>query len=271
MNGVGVWGWRCLTVFLLCLVARGQSLDCSAGPTPPFGATASQSRSDYDRPVSWKLLVPNILCDQKNIWLFPVRVTQNNNWLPALGIAGASAGLLALDPVEARYFHQTSAYGGFNGVFTSTATAAATVLVPSSMYFAGYLHKDKKMKNTALLAGEAVADAEIVATAFKDITSRKRPYSFASSDNYADSFYDHVGSKVIGGGGFPSGHTIAAFSIATVIAHRYRRHRWVPYVAYGASAAVAFSRLSLSQHFASDVFLGAALGYSISRFDVLRY
>jgi len=41
-------------------------------------------------------------------------------------------------------------------------------------------------------------------------------------------------------------------------------------VAYGAAAAVGFSRMTLSAHYASDVFVGAALGYSISRFAVLH-
>jgi membrane-associated phospholipid phosphatase len=72
------------------------------------------------------------------------------------------------------------------------------------------------------------------------------------------------------GGGFSSGHTIAAFSIATVVARRYRTRRWVPYFFYGLATLVGFSRLSLSAHFLSDVFVGGALGYSISRFAVLR-
>jgi membrane-associated phospholipid phosphatase len=55
-----------------------------------------------------------------------------------------------------------------------------------------------------------------------------------------------------------------------VIARRYGNHRWVPYAAYGMAAVIGFSRLSLSAHFGSDVFVGAALGYSISRFTVLR-
>jgi membrane-associated phospholipid phosphatase len=55
-----------------------------------------------------------------------------------------------------------------------------------------------------------------------------------------------------------------------VIARRYGNHRWVPYAAYGTAALIGFSRLTLSTHFASDVFVGAALGYSISRFAVLR-
>src|SRR5262249_33889020 len=69
---------------------------------------------------------------------------------------------------------------------------------------------------------------------------------------------------------FPSGHSIAAFSVATVIARRYRNHRWVPYVAYGGAALIAFSRVSGSSHYVSDVFGGGALGYSIARFAVLN-
>lgn len=272
MNRIEVSRWRWLSVVVLAVVAHGQTLDCSsAARNEPLTGPMSKRSSDYDRPVSWRMLVPNILCDQRNIWLFPVRLPQNGNWLPALGVAGATTGLFTLDPIAGRYFHQTSAYNGFNGVFTSTATEVATILVPSSMYLAGWLRKDTKMEHSALLEAEAVADAEIVTTVLKDITSRKRPYSFSSNQNYADSFYDHSGSKVIGGGGFPSGHTIAAFSIATVIAHRYKQRRWIPYVAFGAATAIGFSRLSLSQHFASDVFLGAALGYSITRFGVLQY
>jgi membrane-associated phospholipid phosphatase len=63
---------------------------------------------------------------------------------------------------------------------------------------------------------------------------------------------------------------MAAFSVATIVARQYGNHRWVPYVAYGLAAVVGFSRLPLNVHFLSDVFMGGALGYSISRFTVLR-
>jgi membrane-associated phospholipid phosphatase len=68
----------------------------------------------------------------------------------------------------------------------------------------------------------------------------------------------------------PSGHAIAAFSAATVLARRYGDHKWVPYVSYGVAALVGFSRITLSAHFVSDVFVGGALGYSVSRFAVLQ-
>ena len=67
-----------------------------------------------------------------------------------------------------------------------------------------------------------------------------------------------------------SGHSIEAFAVATIIARRYGNHRWVPYAAYGLASVVGFSRLTLNVHFLSDVFMGGALGYSISRFTVLR-
>lgn len=225
---------------------------------------------DYDRPVSWKLLLPNILDDQKHIWLFPAKVAEGKSWIPTVAILGTTAALLAFDPTEGSYFRNTSTFRGFNNIFTSNATVIGTIVAPTSLYAIGLIRKDSKMKRTALLAGEAVADAEIVTTVLKDATKRVRPAGFPAHGNYYDSWFESRGSILRGNGSFPSGHTIAAFSVATVIARRYRDHRWVPYAAYGMAALVGFSRLSLSAHFLSDVFMGAALGYSISRFSVLR-
>jgi membrane-associated phospholipid phosphatase len=223
-----------------------------------------------DRPVSWKLLLPNVLNDQERIWSFPAKVAEGRDWLPAAAVLGAGVSLVALDPVEGSYFHSTSSFHGFNNVFTSSNTVYGTIAVPASLYLAGLLRKDSKMKQTALFAGEAVADAEILTTVLKDATRRLRPAGVPAHGNYWDSWFESRGSLLSANGGFPSGHTIAAFSIATVVARRYRNHRWVPYVAYGAAALVGFSRLTLSAHFTSDVFIGAALGYSIGRFAVLQ-
>jgi membrane-associated phospholipid phosphatase len=241
--------------------------------TPPAGSPTSappQPPPAYDRPVSWKLLLPNLLSDQKSIWLFPARLVQGQSLIPTAAILGTTAGLVALDPTEASYFHRTSTFQQFNNVFSGNATAIGTVVAPASLYVLGLVRKDAKMQRTALLAGEAVADAEVVTTFLKDATKRVRPAAIPPSGNYSDSWFESSGSLLRGNGSFPSGHTIAAFSVATVIARRYGNHRWVPYVAYGSAALVGFSRLSLSAHFLSDVFMGGALGYSISRFTVLR-
>ena len=235
-------------------------------PTP--SPVPSQPSPAVDRPVSWKLLLPNLISDQERLWSFPARLV--HSWIPTAAVLGTTAGLVALDPTEASYFRHTPTFHGFNNIFAGNATVIGTIAAPVSLYAIGLIRKDSKMERTALLAGEAVADAEIVTTVLKDATKRVRPAGFPAQGNLNDSWFESSGSLLRGNGSFPSGHTIAAFSVATVIARRYGNHRWVPYAAYGMAALVGFSRLSLSAHFMSDVLMGGALGYSISRFTVLR-
>jgi membrane-associated phospholipid phosphatase len=216
-------------------------------------------------------MVPNILEDQERIWTFPARLPQGHNWIAATAVLGTGGALQFLDPTAARYFHETTTFQSFNNVFSSNATAIATIVAPVALYGAGLIRKDSKMEQTALFAGQAVADAEILTTVLKDATRRLRPADVPVHGNYWDTWYESTGSVFRGNGSFPSGHTIAAFSVATVISRRYgNQHRWVPFVSYGLATLVGFSRLTLSSHSVSDVFMGAALGYSISRFAVLR-
>lgn len=242
-------------------------------PFTAAGQTASPDPAPSvatNRTVSWKRLLPNTIDDQKRIWTFPVRLVQGKNWIPTTAVLGTTAALMAFDPTEASYFRGTSSFHGFNNVFTGKATAIGTIAVPVSLYAAGLIRRDSKMQQTALLAGEAVFNAEIVSTVLKNATKRLRPAGFPERGNLYDSWFDSRGTFLRGNGSFPSGHAIAAFAVATVIARRYGNHKWVPYTAYGMAALIGFSRLSLSAHFSSDVFMGAALGYSISRFAVLR-
>ena len=228
---------------------------------------------DFDRPVSWKLLYPNLIADQKRIWSFPARLIRGQDWIPTAAVLGTTAGLVLLDPSEAGYFRRTPTFHGFNNIFTGNVTAIGTGVVPASLYAIGLIRKDSKMQHTALLAAEAMANAAIMQTVLKDVTRRVKPADFPASGNLSDSWFEKSGSPssyIKGNGSFPSGHTMEAFSVATIIARRYGNHRWVPYAAYGLASLVGFSRLSLSVHFLSDVFMGGALGYSISRFSVLR-
>lgn len=257
-----------MTAHARILIAAAFLLPGTAWTQTP---AATPDAADFERPVSLRLLLPNILKDQERIWTFPARLAQGQDWLATTAVLGTTAGLLALDPVEGSYFRQSSTFKGFNGIFSSNATILGAIAAPVSLYVAGRIRKDARMQRTALFAGEAVADSEVVATVLKDLTRRVRPSAIPLKGNYSDSWFESPGSPLNARGGFPSGHTIAAFSIATVVARRYgNHHRWVPYAAYGMAALVGFSRLSLSAHFLSDVFVGGALGYSISRFTVLR-
>jgi membrane-associated phospholipid phosphatase len=242
-------------------------------PAPPSSSAAPSSTAQAQTPereVSWTKLPRNLLADQRSIWLSPAKLKEGKYWIPTVAILGTTAGLIALDPKPAHYFRNTSTFEGFNNAFSGTNTSLAIFAAPVAMYGIGLIRKDSKMQSTALFAGEAVLDSEIVATVFKDISRRTRPADIAPDGNFSHTWFQGDWKPLSGNSSFPSGHTIAAFSVATVIARRYGNHKWVPYVAYGSAALIGFSRMTLSAHFASDVFVGAALGYSISRFAVLR-
>jgi membrane-associated phospholipid phosphatase len=248
-----------------------QSSPVAARPaeSPETAEPAAPSpEPDYERPISWKLMARNWVADQKQIWSFPARLVQGQNLAPTAAVVGVTAGLVFLDPHESGYFRTTSTFHGFSNIFTGNATAIGMGMVPASLYALGRFRKDSKMQHTALLAGEALADIAAVQTVLKDVARRTKPSRYP-----ATGWFDSKGaptSYIRGNGSFPSGHTMAAFSVATIMARRYRNHRWVPYVAYGLASVVGFSRLALNVHFASDVFMGGAIGYSISRFTVLR-
>ena len=117
-----------LTGFLLPLSTRAQQLPAPADP---------QTAPAFERPISFKQLIPNILSDQKRIWTFPAHVAEGQHWIPTAAVLGTAAGLIALDPIEAPYFRQTTALHGFNSVFTSNATIVGTIAAPVSFYVAG--------------------------------------------------------------------------------------------------------------------------------------
>ncbi len=266
--------WKAaLAVVLLCAPGLIQAQSGITVPIrPPTTTSGSNAPGQVeDRPVSWKLLVPNILHDQKPIWTFPATATKDGHWKPTLGVIGATAGLVALDPVITPYFRRTTTFNGFNKVFSGTNMAVGTAAVPLAFYAVALARKDVYGQHTSLLAGEAVADSEILATVIKNVTRRLRPIDIPPDGDFSESWFRSHGTVTGGRGSFPSGHTIAAFSVATVFADRYRNHRWVPWVAYGLAGLVGFSRITLQSHFPSDVFMGAVLGYAISHYAVLRY
>ena len=167
------------------------------------------------------------------------------------------------------YFRNNSTFSGFNRRLSGTNTAIGTALVPASFYALGLVRKDSYATHTALLAGESAVDAEILAWVLRNATGRLRPSAVPPGGNYSDTWFETYKPILRAGGSFPSDHAAAAFSVATVFAHRYGNHRWVPWVAYGAATLVGVSRVTLQAHFPSDVFAGAAFGYLISRFIVM--
>lgn len=249
--------------------ARGQEIGPAASPDATQNIPAGQQGSaTTDRSVSLRKLPGNILEDQKEIFLFPKELAKGKHWWPTIGVLGGTAALVASDPYTAPAFRTTTRFNGFNRGLSAVNTAAFIAAVPAAMYGVGWLRKDSYAQDTALLAGEAVADGFLLDIPFKGITGRRQPIDYVGNGPYADSFFNGSHNPV-NSGGFYSVHAFAATAVATVIAQRYRKHRWVPFVAYGLAGAICFSRISRSEHFPSDVFFGGAMGFVIARYAVL--
>jgi len=248
----------CLGVFVLKVLL----------PTPMTAQSLPSSRASEPLGTP-KSFVRDIAHDQERIWKFPWEAAHGHHWKPTAAFIGATAGLVELDPHDAPYFRRTCSFTGFNRSFSALNTGLGEGLFPVAFFLAGHSRKDTYAEKTALLAGEALSNGEIVSEVMKNVSRRLQPREVSNGD-FAHTWFKQGGGFLIREGGFPSGHAIGAFAMATVVAERYRRHRWVPWVAYGLAATVGFSRITLQAHFPSDIFAGAALGYAISHEVVLR-
>jgi len=272
---VGSWSFR---IFAVCIVLMSLPSGFAQDNASSLPDSPSQTGRSHDaangslseRGVTWKSLPRDFLHDQKNIWwTFPGQLAKGSHLVPTLAIVGVTAGLIVADPHAMPYFRSHARnLDDINDVFDPYITTGEVVAVPASLLVAGYLRHDQYQVSTAILCGEAYADSAIVDLAIKAVTRRERPVDVPPGSSFDHTFFSG-GKSPFKGSSFPSGHAAGVFSVATVIASRYQHHRWVPFVAYGFATAISFSRVTTSAHFPSDVFLGAALGYTVTRYGVL--
>jgi membrane-associated phospholipid phosphatase len=189
--------------------------------------------------------------DQKEIWTSPAKVRLADTvWLVPL--AGITAGLFVTDrQYSASLSQNPSTISHYKTV--SNLGVGSLVAAGAGIYLFSFPTHNEHWRETGWLAGEAALNSLIVTEAFKYSLGRQRPYQ----GNGSGSFFQ-------GGTSFPSEHAAAAWSIAGVIAHEYPGV--LPNLfAYGAAAAVDFSRVHARQHFPSDVLVGSVMGYMIAR------
>jgi len=155
-------------------------------------------------------------------------------------------------------------------------------------YFYGSVKNDERSKQTALLGLKAFVISGIIVTIPKQFFHRHRPCptayggsshpacatespfefdglfnikgDFQSFNDYVNIFFQSSNNS------FPSGHSASAFAMATVISEQFKYKKWVPIIAYSLAGLTSLSRIEANKHWASDVFIGAALGYSVGKF-----
>lgn len=93
----------------------------------------------------------------------------------------------------------------------------------------------------------------------KLLFNRPRPFE---QQNVILRVSSNIAANLCDNGSFPSGHASNAFMVAAFLSEFIQNKR---IVFYGLAVLLALSRIYLGVHFPSDVFVGAFLGWSITR------
>jgi hypothetical protein len=210
--------------------------------------------------------------DEAKLWSSPIRNADKRFmfWVPVIG-----ATMLAMANDEKIY----SEFKKFQGKHEWVSKASPVItyggenitdLSICGLFYAGGLafHNQKAMQ-TGTLCLEALVHAGLIVTIGKLITGRQRPGYDDGKDYwhwFPASFKQFGSDPQPKYDAFPSGHTIAAWSVASVIAKQYKNYKLVPILAYTAATGVGLSRITQDAHWMSDVIIGAALGYTIGSF-----
>lgn len=231
------------TILILFAVdARAQTP--SPTPTPRASAT----------PTLESQFFKNILRDQKAIWTLPFHLhSRDARWVAPLGLG--TAALIATDRRTGDEMAEFDKQLNASRIVSYAGSAYGVGGVAATFYLFGRARHDDRARETGVLATEALIDSAIVVTAIKKIAQRRRPTAAKGRSDFFD-----------GGSSFPSGHSIEAWSLATIVANEYHDHTAVQIAAYGIASAVSVARFTGRKHYLSDVLVGSAMGYGIGKY-----
>ena len=189
----------------------------------------------------------------------PARISRED--LPAIGaVAAGGLALYSLDGQLRHGFQKNRSR--LNDDISKNAEKlgnggydAAIVAVYGGL---GLLLKDPYMQDTSLLAAESFLAANTAGTLLKYMAGRARPYAEDGKRRFTPFKFKTARTS------FPSGHTVSAFSVASVFAARSDSLA-VKVLSYSLASSVALQRVYADKHWASDVLAGAAIGTAVGR------
>lgn len=216
-----------------------------------------------DGPVwSFKQLPAGLFKDAGLVVTSPLHWTGRSLVL-AGAVAGAGLLIAFADPPIRRFAldNRTSGTDDAAKAFSSAGGTLAMLGLGAGLYAAGEAFRVPGLGRTGQDCLESVVISAVLASAFKTIIGRARPYM-----DEGDLSFKPLSFKS-GYASMPSGHSAAAWAAAAAIAGDSDSTA-VDIAAYGFAALVSVSRIDLDKHWLSDTFFGAALGMSVGSYIV---
>jgi len=182
--------------------------------------------------------------------------------LTTMEMAGIGLGVgtlaMTLDSKVSRHFYKQN-----NGFSRSVADIGnqfgrewqLPIILGSGVY--GYFADDAKMQRFFLYSSGSGLITQLITDEVKKMGGRLRP---VQADNFNSGQFNNKAGK-----SFFSGHTSAAFSLATSFAEVYGENPYLKYGAYGLASLTAYARVHDQKHWLSDTIVGATMGYAITK------
>ena len=132
------------------------------------------------------------------------------------------------------------------------------IVAPIGLFTFGKINKVPYDENSGVLLGLSEGFAVGTTYLIKSIVKRKRPYEVL------DKVYSKKNNSPTGDYSFPSGHTTAAFALATSLTLRYSDQPFLIGGLYLYALTVGYGRMYLGVHYPSDILAGAIIGAGTS-------
>ena len=187
-------------------------------------------------------------------------------WYEAAAVLGGVVLLSTLDePVQrTTQRHRSETLGDVAAVFRQQGEPEYYATVSLGVLGAGVVANDAGLRRAGGRLVAAVLLSAIASEGTKRLVGRSRPNERVGAFTFHPftSLQDSAGVETRGS--LPSGHTVAAFAVATSLADDIDSPV-VDVLLYTVAAGAAWSRIYDNRHWLSDTALGAALGYSTAK------
>ncbi|MFK5857375.1 MAG: phosphatase PAP2 family protein [Bacteroidota bacterium] len=189
---------------------------------------------------------------------------KKKEWIIAGSVAVVGAGLYIFDD-EIRSIFQSNKNNTLDFTSKYIFEPMGSGLYPAAIFGGFYVYglaaDNKRARQIALGGTQAFVMAAVSSQIIKHIFHRHRPSQDIPPNPYLwegpFTGWDYTA--------FPSGHTTAAFAIASMMSKVYKDKVWVGVLSYGLATGVGLSRIYDNVHWSTDVLIGAALGYAIGQ------
>lgn len=210
--------------------------------------------------------------DTRDIFVAPFHWNAQK-WLLTAEVLAATATIMTQDVTIHDFFQRN------RSVFASEVSKHGlepwgSAIYTSALYTGflvyGELANENRFRRLAWLGYKTIVISAGVNYLVKEFFHRHRPYQVegeVKNGQLAElSQYEWDGPiSKLQYNSFPSGHTVSAFAMATILATEFKDSKWVPVVAYSVAGLTGLSRIYDNKHWASDVFMGAVFGWAMGK------